>query len=137
MLPLTKWWCWGISNMSLQLKCYPTNVPWMHIQDVSFLSQYNSKKKSNGSKSCFSYRIGFQPSNSSSVSVSSVHHNSTLSLVLFNLEPLTDSLEVLTLRGNLLQSLPMQFRGRNFSRLRKLDLSYNSLNCKHQLNINF
>jgi hypothetical protein len=109
----------------------------MHIQDVSFLSQYNSKKKSNGSKSCFSYRIGFQPSNSSSVSVSSVHHNSTLSLVLFNLEPLTDSLEVLTLRGNLLQSLPMQFRGRNFSRLRKLDLSYNSLNGKCQLKIFF
>jgi hypothetical protein len=83
------------------------------------------------------YRIGFQPSNSNSTSVSSVHHNSTLSLVLFNLEPLTDSLEVLTLRGNLLQSLPMQFRGRNFSRLRKLDLSYNSLNGKCQLKIFF
>ena len=70
-------------------------------------------------------RIGFQHPASNSTSL---RQNSTLSLVAFNLEPLTDTLQILNLRGNLLDSLPMQFRGRNFASLRSLDLSYNSLN---------
>ncbi len=36
--------------------------------------------------------------------------------ISFNLEPLTDTLQTLNLRGNMLDSLPMQFRGRNFAR---------------------
>ena len=51
----------------------------------------------------------------------------TLSLLSFNLEPLTDTLEVLELSDNDLQGLPMQFQGRSFARLRALDLSHNSL----------
>ena len=75
------------------------------------------------------FRIGFYPNsgNSSLQALSSNRRNSSLTLVTFNLEPLTDSLETLSLRGNLLESLPMQFRGRNFTRLRKLDLSHNDL----------
>ena len=50
-----------------------------------------------------------------------------LSLLAFNLEPLTDTLEELDLRGNHFRALPSQFRARDFSRLRKLDLSHNKL----------
>ena len=73
-----------------------------------------------------SNRIGHNAANVTSSS----RHNSSLTLVTFNLEPLTDSLEVLVLSGNLLDSLPMQFRGRNFTRLRRLDLSHNDLQGK-------
>lgn len=52
---------------------------------------------------------------------------SFISLLSFNLEPLTDTLEVLELRDNNLKVLPMQFQGRSFARLRDLDLSHNPI----------
>ena len=58
--------------------------------------------------------------------------NSTkrLSLLDFNLEPLTDTLEALDLSDNGLTGLPMQFESRSFARLRDLDLSHNPIKGK-------
>ena len=47
------------------------------------------------------------------------------SLLSFNLEPLTDTLETLELSNNEFSGLPMQFQGRSFTRLHDLDLSHN------------
>ena len=60
------------------------------------------------------------------------HENSTkrLSLLDFNLEPLTDTLEALDLSDNGLTGLPMQFESRSFARLRDLDLSHNPIKGK-------
>lgn len=52
---------------------------------------------------------------------------SQLSLLAFNLEPLTDTLQELNLRGNGFRGLPRQLQTRKFPRLRKLDLSHNPL----------
>ena len=49
------------------------------------------------------------------------------SLLSFNLEPLTDTLETLDLNDNGFSGLPMQFQGRSFARLRDLDLSHNPI----------
>ena len=49
------------------------------------------------------------------------------SLLSFNLEPLTDTLETLELSDNGFSGLPMQFQGRSFARLRDLDLSHNPI----------
>ena len=49
------------------------------------------------------------------------------SLLSFNLEPLTDTLETLKLSDNGFSGLPMQFQGRSFARLRDLDLSHNPI----------
>ena len=61
-------------------------------------------------------------SSSSSQSVKSV-----ISLLSFNLEPLTDTLEHLDLSDNGFQVLPMQFQGRSFARLHQLDFSHNPI----------
>ena len=50
-----------------------------------------------------------------------------MNLLEFNLEPLTDTLEELSLRGNGFLSLPKQLQNRKFPRLRKLDISHNPL----------
>lgn len=52
---------------------------------------------------------------------------SLISLLSFNLEPLTDTLETLELSDNGFSVLPMQFQGRSFARLRDLDLSHNPI----------
>ncbi len=75
--------------------------------------------------------LGSTESNDSKALTPLNDRNTSLSLLEFNLEPLTDSLEVLIIAGNLLQALPMQFRGRNFARLRTLDLSDNNLRGKY------
>eukprot|EP00095_Tigriopus_kingsejongensis_P000925 maker-scaffold186_size273091-snap-gene-1.45 protein:Tk00925 transcript:maker-scaffold186_size273091-snap-gene-1.45-mRNA-1 annotation:"leucine-rich transmembrane" len=49
------------------------------------------------------------------------------SLLSFNLEPLTDTLEDLDLSANHLAQLPSQFVNRTFARLRKLNLAKNPL----------
>ena len=69
---------------------------------------------------------GFESSSSSSSA-------EALSLLAFNLEPLTDTLEELDLRGNHFRALPSQLKDRGFARLRKLDLSHNELQgtCVH------
>ena len=56
--------------------------------------------------------------------------NKAISLLAFNLEPLTDTLEVLELSDNEFRVLPMQFQGRTFARLRQLDFSHNPINGK-------
>jgi len=53
-----------------------------------------------------------------------------LSLLAFNLEPLTDTLEELDLSANGFRALPKQLQGREFPRLRSLDLSHNDLSGK-------
>ena len=50
-----------------------------------------------------------------------------ISLLSFNLEPLTDTLENLELSDNGFNVLPMQFQGRSFARLRQLDFSHNPI----------
>ena len=52
---------------------------------------------------------------------------SVISLLSFNLEPLTDTLEHLELSDNGFTVLPMQFQGRSFARLRQLDFSHNPI----------
>jgi len=56
-----------------------------------------------------------------------------LSLLAFNLEPLTDTLEELDLSANNFRALPRQLRGREFPRLRRLDLSHNDLGGETQV----
>ena len=55
------------------------------------------------------------------------NRRSHLSLLSFNLEPLTDTLQELNLRGNGFRGLPKQLEDRKFARLRRLDLSNNPL----------
>jgi hypothetical protein len=52
---------------------------------------------------------------------------SPLTLLSFNLEPLTDTLETLEVSDNGLTGLPMQFQGRSFAHLKYLDISHNPL----------
>ena len=54
-----------------------------------------------------------------------------LSLLKFNLEPLTDTLQVLLVRDNGLTGLPNQFIRRNFPRLRHLDISHNDIQSNY------
>ena len=61
------------------------------------------------------------------ISDTSISSNKRLSLLDFNLEPLTDTLESLDLSDNGLTGLPMQFESRSFARLRDLDLSHNPI----------
>ena len=62
-----------------------------------------------------------------STSSSSQSVKSVISLLSFNLEPLTDTLEHLELSDNGFQVLPMQFQGRSFARLHHLDFSHNPI----------
>ena len=64
------------------------------------------------------------------ISDTSISSNKRLSLLDFNLEPLTDTLESLDLSDNGLTGLPMQFESRSFARLRDLDLSHNPIKGK-------
>ena len=70
------------------------------------------------------------------ISDTSISSNKRLSLLDFNLEPLTDTLESLDLSDNGLTGLPMQFESRSFARLRDLDLSHNPINGMNKNDVN-
>ena len=77
----------------------------------------------------FTCRLGLTKSNESKEN-STTAILSPNSLLSFNLEPLTDTLETLELNDNGFSGLPMQFQGRSFARLRDLDLSHNPIKGK-------
>lgn len=60
-------------------------------------------------------------------SILKLNPGAELSLLSFNLEPLTDTLEELDLSSNQFSGLPSQFVNRTFARLRKLNLAQNPL----------
>ena len=62
---------------------------------------------------------------------------SPISLLSFNLEPLTDTLENLELSDNGFTVLPMQFQGRSFARLRQLDFSHNPIKGTNAFNLSY
>ena len=78
------------------------------------------------------YRLGLTEKSQKSKenATSSSNILSPNSLLSFNLEPLTDTLETLELNDNGFSGLPMQFQGRSFARLRDLDLSHNPIKGK-------
>ncbi|XP_059089388.1 uncharacterized protein LOC131885375 [Tigriopus californicus] len=65
-------------------------------------------------------------------SISKLNPGAELSLLSFNLEPLTDTLEELDLSSNQFSGLPSQFVNRTFARLRKLNLAQNPLKALSQ-----
>ena len=83
------------------------------------------------------FRLGESSDKPSTIgSNSSAKASKRLSLLDFNLEPLTDTLESLDLSDNGLTGLPMQFESRSFARLRDLDLSHNPINGMNKNGVN-